>query len=58
MAQQFGQDDVNKYRKFRKVDGATYRKVNQFLRKRTYITAREWAIAASAPISGHGTGQR
>lgn len=45
MVQQFGQDDVNKYRKFRKVDGATYRKVNQFLRKRTYITAREWAIA-------------
>jgi len=27
------------------VDGATYRKVNQFLRKRTYITAREWALA-------------
>ncbi len=23
----------------------TYRKVNQFLRKRTYITAREWALA-------------
>ncbi len=45
MVQQFGQDDVNKYRKFKKVDGATYRKVNQFLRKRTYITAREWAIA-------------
>lgn len=45
MAQQFGQDDVNKYRKFKKVDGATYWKVNQFLRKRTYITAREWAIA-------------
>ena len=45
MAQQFGQEDVNKYRKFKKVDGATYRKVNQFLRKRTYITAREWAIA-------------
>ena len=45
MVQQFGQDDVNKYKKFKKVDGATYRKVNQFLRKRTYITAREWAIA-------------
>jgi hypothetical protein len=37
--------EINKYRKFRKVDGATYRKVNQFLRKRTYITAREWALA-------------
>ena len=39
------QEEINKYRKFRKVDGATYRKVNQFLRKRTYITAREWALA-------------
>jgi hypothetical protein len=28
-----------------KVDGATYEKVNTFLRKRTYVTAREWAIA-------------
>jgi Family of unknown function (DUF5806) len=27
------------------VDGATYEKVNTFLRKRTYVTAREWAIA-------------
>jgi hypothetical protein len=39
------QQEVNKYKKFKKVDGATYRKVNQFLRKRTYITAREWALA-------------
>lgn len=45
MRTHFGQDDVNKYRKFKKVDGATYNKVNRFLRKRTYITAREWAIA-------------
>ena len=45
MRTQYGQEDVNKYRKFKKVDGATYRKVNQFLRKRTYVTAREWAIA-------------
>jgi hypothetical protein len=37
--------EINKYRKFKKVDGATYRKVNQFLRRRTYITAREWALA-------------
>lgn len=37
--------DINKYKKFKKVDGATYRKVNFFLRKRTYITAREWALA-------------
>jgi len=39
------QREINKYKKFKKVDGATYRKVNQFLRKRTYITAREWALA-------------
>lgn len=39
------QNEINKYEKFKKVDGATYRKVNQFLRKRTYITAREWALA-------------
>ena len=39
------QQEINKYKKFKKVDGATYRKVNEFLRKRTYITAREWALA-------------
>jgi hypothetical protein len=38
-------EEISKYRKFKKVDGATYRKVNQFLRKHTYVTAREWAIA-------------
>jgi hypothetical protein len=38
-------EEINKYKKFKKVDGGTYRKVNQFLRKRTYITAREWALA-------------
>jgi len=37
--------DLNKYQKFKKVDGATYRRVNQFLRGHTYVTAREWAIA-------------
>jgi len=39
------EDRINKYRKFQKVDGAAYRRVNQFLRKHTYVTAREWAIA-------------
>ena len=39
------EQEINKYKKFKKVDGTTYRKVNQFLRKRTYITAREWALA-------------
>ncbi|MBP2132880.1 hypothetical protein J2128_000801 [Methanomicrobium sp. W14] len=36
---------INKYKKFKKVDGSAYRRVNTFLRKHTYITAREWAIA-------------
>ena len=43
------EQEINKYKKFKKVDGATYRKVNQFLRKRTYITAREWALARLMP---------
>jgi hypothetical protein len=37
--------DVAKYARFKKVDGAQYDRVNNFLRDRTYITAREWAIA-------------
>ncbi|QLK24804.1 DUF5806 family protein [Natrinema zhouii] len=38
-------EDVRKYAKFTKMDGAQYERVNEFLRDRTYITAREWAIA-------------
>jgi len=38
-------DDVRKYERFKKMDGAQYERVNGFLRDRTYITAREWAIA-------------
>lgn len=38
-------DDVRKYARFKKVDGSTYERVNEFLRDRTYITAREWAIS-------------
>ncbi|WP_101294027.1 DUF5806 family protein [Halegenticoccus soli] len=38
-------DDVRKYERFKKMDGAQYDRVNGFLRDRTYITAREWAIA-------------
>jgi hypothetical protein len=38
-------DDVQAYTKFSKIDGATYDRTNEFLRDRTYITAREWAIA-------------
>ncbi|MWG34954.1 DUF5806 family protein [Halomarina oriensis] len=38
-------EDVQKYARFKKIDGATYDRANTFLRDRTYITAREWAIA-------------
>jgi hypothetical protein len=38
-------EDVRKYERFKKMDGAQYERVNEFLRDRTYITAREWAIA-------------
>ena len=38
-------EDVRKYDRFKKMDGATYDRANDFLRDRTYITAREWAIA-------------
>ena len=37
--------DVKTYKRFSKMDGAQYDRVNEFLRDRTYITAREWAIA-------------
>ena len=37
--------DVAEYARFSKIDGATYDRANEFLRDRTYITAREWAIA-------------
>jgi len=38
-------EDVRKYDRFQKMDGAQYERVNEFLRDRTYVTAREWAIA-------------
>jgi hypothetical protein len=37
--------DVREYARFSKIDGATYDRANEFLRERTYVTAREWAIA-------------
>ncbi|MFB6205641.1 MAG: DUF5806 family protein [Haloglomus sp.] len=37
--------DVRKYDRFKKIEGGTYDRANDFLRERTYITAREWAIA-------------
>ncbi|MGZ0746998.1 DUF5806 family protein [Haloparvum sp. AD34] len=37
--------DVRKYERFQKMDGTQYDRVNEFLRDRTYVTAREWAIA-------------
>jgi hypothetical protein len=38
-------EDVKEYDKFSKIDSGTYDRANEFLRERTYITAREWAIA-------------
>jgi hypothetical protein len=38
-------EDVRKYDRFQKIEGGTYERANDFLRERTYITAREWAIA-------------
>ena len=38
-------EEIAGYDRFSKVDGATYERVNGFLRERTYVTAREWAIA-------------
>ncbi|MFB6220294.1 MAG: DUF5806 family protein [Halolamina sp.] len=38
-------EDVRAYERFTKMDAADYERVNEFLRERTYITAREWAIA-------------
>ncbi len=38
-------EDVRKYDRFQKIDSGTYDRANEFLRERTYITAREWAIA-------------
>jgi hypothetical protein len=38
-------EDVRSYDRFTKIDGGTYDRANEFLRERTYITAREWAIA-------------
>ncbi|WP_313693807.1 DUF5806 family protein [Halorarum halobium] len=37
--------DVRKYDRFQKMERAEYDRVNEFLRDRTYVTAREWAIA-------------
>ncbi|MFB6178936.1 MAG: DUF5806 family protein [Halorientalis sp.] len=38
-------EEVRKYDRFKKIEGGTYDRANEFLRERTYITAREWAIA-------------
>ncbi|RRJ32514.1 DUF5806 family protein [Halocatena pleomorpha] len=38
-------DDIRQYDRFKKIDGSEYERANEFLRDRTYITAREWAIA-------------
>lgn len=38
-------EDVRTYDKFSKIEGGSYDRANEFLRERSYITAREWAIA-------------
>ncbi|MFT4922882.1 MAG: hypothetical protein ACI8XM_002101 [Haloarculaceae archaeon] len=38
-------EDVRTYDRFTKIEGGSYDRANEFLRERTYITAREWAIA-------------
>jgi hypothetical protein len=38
-------EDVRRYQRFEKIEGASYERANGFLRDRTHITAREWAIA-------------
>jgi hypothetical protein len=48
--------DVRAYDRFEKVDRATYERVNDFLRDRTYVTAREWAIARLCADFRTGTG--
>ena len=48
--------DQSKYSKFKKIDGAEYESVNDFLKRRTHLTAREWAIASLAGDFRTGTG--
>lgn len=38
-------DDYEKFERFKRMDATSYSQTNDFLRDRTYITAREWAIA-------------
>jgi hypothetical protein len=38
-------EDVQSYDRFTKIEGSQYERVNDFLRDRTYVTAREWAIS-------------
>jgi len=49
-------EDVRSYDRFKKVDDAQYERINDFLRERTYITAREWAIARLCADFRTGTG--
>lgn len=37
--------DVNRYERFKRLDGAEYDRVKDLLRERVYITPREWMIA-------------
>ena len=49
-------EDVQSYDRFQKIEGGQYERVNDFLRERTYVTAREWAIARLCADFRTGTG--
>lgn len=42
--------------RFTKLDGAEYGRVNEFIRDRTYLTAREWAVLRVSQDLRTGTG--
>ena len=46
--------EINKYRKFKKVDGAAYRKVNQFpAQTNLHYPHASGPLPGSVPISAH-----
>lgn len=50
-------DTANPDRKrFKKLNGAEYDRVNDFIRNRTYLTAREWAVLRVSQDLRTGTG--
>ncbi|MCD1294588.1 hypothetical protein CUJ83_06175 [Methanocella sp. CWC-04] len=50
--------DTGKYSRFQKFDKKTYEEVNDALKSKTHLTAREWAIARlCADFKDHGRSQ-